>query len=49
MTAMVPDVPRDGFDLDDMLVSYWDGDTFVVQNGCGELLIASDTVVEVER
>lgn len=48
MSAMVPS-PDDAPDLADMVVSYWDGDTFVVQNGRGELLLASDTVVKVER
>ena len=48
MSSMVPGAD-DAPDLDDVVISYWDGDTFVVQSGHGQLLIASDTVVEVER
>lgn len=36
-------------DLRDSVVTYWEGDTLVVQTGHGELIVASDTVLEAER
>lgn len=38
----------DAEQLADEIVSYWHAGTFVVQNGHGALIIASDTVVKVE-
>lgn len=31
------------------IVSYWDGETFVVQTGHGELIVATDTLARVKR
>lgn len=56
MTAMTPGTGgRDGGhddqveQLADELVSYWKAETFVIQTGHGELVLASDTVEGVER
>ena len=44
---------RDGVDpaeqLTDEIVSYWEGETLVVQTGLGELIVATDTLARVER
>ena len=44
---------RDGVDpaeqLTGEIVSYWEGETLIVQNGLGELIVATDTLAKVER
>lgn len=49
MSAMVPASGPGDDELDDMVVAYWDSGTYVLQTGLGQLICASDTVIEVER
>lgn len=46
---MTPETGGRNDALSNEFVSYWSGRTFVVQNALGELVIASDVVMEVER
>lgn len=43
-------VPTDDREqLADEVVGYWDGSTYIAQNGLGKLICTTDTVVEVTR